>query len=236
MKIWRRGKSFDFPFFVVFMLFTLPLMGQNSEIGIGIGGLSYTGDLQRGYKILENRPAGTIFYRQTFSNALGIRGGITAGALVGSDKNPMDDFADVRNAEFDLFIVEGAVTLEYNFLDFLDAKSWTNYSPYFFIGVGAFTFFGDEGRGNSYRRIQPVVPLGVGMKFLLNPRWQLGAEFGARKTFFDYLDNISEFEVAASKKGQNYQYGNQYDQDWYYFLGFTLSYTFYTVPCPFSPN
>lgn len=236
MRLWLRGKSIDFPLFVICMLLTLPSFAQNSEVGIGLGGLSYTGDLQRGYKVLENRPAGTAFYRHTFSNAVGVRGGILFGKLIGSDDNPIDEFAELRNNYFDVMVLEGAVTLEYNFLDFLDSKSWTNYSPYFFIGVGAFTFFGDENRGNSYRKIQPVVPLGVGMKFLLDPRWQLGVEFGARKTFFDYLDNISGFDAVASKKGQNYQYGNQYDQDWYYFLGVTLSYTFYTIPCPYSPN
>ncbi|MFW5726922.1 MAG: DUF6089 family protein, partial [bacterium] len=28
-------------------------------------------------------------------------------------------------------------------------------------------------------------------------------------------------------------YGNQHDNDWYYYLGFTLNYTFYTIPCPY---
>ncbi len=235
MKLLSRGKSGGFPLFMFLLIFSFPMMGQNSEIGIGLGGLSYTGDLQRGYKLLQNRPAATIFYRHTFSNAVSVRGGFTGGQLIGSDENPIDDFAAARNTAFDLWMLEGAVTIEYNFLDFLHSKSWTNYSPYFFAGVGAFTLFGEESRGNKYRKIQPAIPFGVGMKFLLDPRWQLGVEFGARKTFFDYLDNVSEFDEALSKKGQNYQYGNQHDQDWYYFVGVTLSYTFYTVPCPFAP-
>lgn len=235
MKLDCLGKSLGFPFFVAFMLFTLPLVGQNRDIGIGLGGLSYTGDLQRGYKVLENRLAGTVLYRYTFSNAVSVKGAITGGLLQGSDASPMDEFAAARDASFDIMLLEGAVTLEYHFLNFLDSKSWANYSPYFFAGVGAYTFFGDEARGNTYRRVQPVIPFGVGVKYLLGPRWQLGLEFGARKTFFDYLDNISEFDPALSKKAQNYQYGNQYDDDWYYFLGLTVSYTFYQVPCPYLP-
>lgn len=235
MKVWCWGKSFGFPFFVFFMISALPLAAQNMDIGVGIGGLNYTGDLQRGYKILENRPAATIFYRRTFSNAVSVRGAITGGQLQGSDSEPMDDFSAARNAAFDIFLLEGAITLEYHFLNFLDPKSWTNYSPYFFAGIGVFTFFGDESIGNSYRKIQPAIPFGVGMKYLIDERWQLGIEFGARKTFFDYLDNTSAHNPDLSKKGQNYQYGSEYDKDWYYFLGLTLSYTFYTIPCPYAP-
>lgn len=235
MKLLSRGKSGGFPLFMFLIFFSFPMLAQNSEVGIGLGGLSYTGDLHRGYKFLQNRPAATIFYRQTFSNAVSVRGGFTGGQLIGSDEKPIDDFAALRNNAFDFWMLEAAITIEYNFLDFLHAKSWTNYSPYLFLGIGAFTKFGDEPRGDKYKKIQPAIPLGVGMKFLLDPRWQLGVEFGARKTFFDYLDNVSEFDEALSKKGQNHQYGNQFDQDWYYFVGVTLSYTFYTVPCPFAP-
>lgn len=236
MKLLYWGKSYGFPFFVVLMTFALPSLAQNKDVGIGIGGLNYTGDLQQRYKILENRPAGEIFYRYTFSNAVSIRGSIMGGMLQASDKKPMDDFAAARNTAFDLILLEGTVTLEYHFLNFLDPKSWTNYSPYFFGGIGVFTFFGDEDKGNTYRKIQPVIPFGVGMKFLLDERWQLGLEFGARKTFFDYLDNTSGFDPSVSKKGQGYQYGNQYDKDWYYFLGLSVSYTFYQIPCPHYPN
>ena len=232
MKLGNLGKSCGFPFFVIFILSVTPVLGQNADIGIGLGGLSYTGDLQRNYKILENRLAGNIFYRYTFSNAVSVRGAITGGKLQGSDDKPYDDFASLRNTRFDIFLLEGAVTVEYHFLNFLDSKTWINHSPYFFAGVGAFTFFGDLEKG---RKIQPVIPVGVGLKYLLDERWQLGLEFGARKTFFDYLDDVSEFDASLSKRSQGYQYGNQFDQDWYYFLGLSVSYTFYQIPCPYAP-
>lgn len=236
MRLSLGGSAYIPVFFVVFILFSQTASAQNRDIGIGLGGLSYTGDLQHQYRLVENRPAGNIFYRHTFSNALSVRGAITGGMLQASDQRPIDDFAAARNASFDIILLEGAVTLEYHFLDFLNSKSWVNYSPYFFGGVGVFTFFGDEDKGNTYRKIQPVIPFGIGMKYLLNEYWQLGVEFGARKTFFDYLDNISGHDPNFDKKGQNYQYGSQYDKDWYYFLGLSISYTFYQVPCPFNTN
>jgi hypothetical protein len=45
------------------------------------------------------------------------------------------------------------------------------------------------------------------------------------------LDNISE----GNPRDKNYQYGNPNDNDNYYFLGITLTRTFYNIPCPTNP-
>jgi hypothetical protein len=52
-----------------------------------------------------------------------------------------------------------------------------------------------------------------------------------RKTFFDYLDNVSGREGLT----KNYKYGTPSDNDHYYFLGITLTRAFYTIPCPTNP-
>jgi hypothetical protein len=69
------------------------------------------------------------------------------------------------------------------------------------------------------------------MKYVLNPKWYVSLEFGMRKTFFDYLDNLSSIDT----RKKSYNYGNAFDKDAYYFLGVTLTRTFYTIPCPTSP-
>jgi hypothetical protein len=56
-------------------------------------------------------------------------------------------------------------------------------------------------------------------------------EISARRLFFDYLDNISDNDVTL----KNYQYGNRFDNDSYFFMGLTLTRTFYDIPCPKSP-
>jgi hypothetical protein len=77
-----------------------------------------------------------------------------------------------------------------------------------------------------------MIPFGVGFKYVLNPKWYVGIEFGMRKTFFDYLDNISGSDDRIK---QGYQFGNPNDNDHYYYLGLSLTRTFYSIPCPTNP-
>jgi hypothetical protein len=204
--------------------------GQGTEIGGGIGGISYTGDLNRGYDLLQNRPAFTVFHRTNMSDFFSFKVGITAGKLVGSDrKTGIDAFADQRNDSFDMFLLEASGVMEYHFLDWKSNKSLIRWTPYVFGGVGVMFMSGQQNKPEEYSNVQPVIPFGVGFKYILNPKWYIGVEGGARKTFFDYLDNVSEGNQAL----KNYQYGNVNDNDMYYFVGFTVNYAFYTIPCPF---
>jgi hypothetical protein len=69
------------------------------------------------------------------------------------------------------------------------------------------------------------------MKYVLNPRYYVAFEFGMRKTFFDYLDNVSD----ADPSRKNYRQGNPNDYDNYFFTAITLTYTFYDIPCAKNP-
>ena len=76
--------------------------------------------------------------------------------------------------------------------------------------------------------------MGAGFKYRFLKKFTLGIEAGARKTFLDYLDGISD----ADQRVKDYQYGNPKDDDWYFFTGISLSITVFNIPCPFSytPN
>jgi hypothetical protein len=76
-----------------------------------------------------------------------------------------------------------------------------------------------------------MLPLSLGVKFLLSPVWTVNFEISARKTFYDYLDNVSEEEI-TDKRNTNFQFGNWGDNDWYYFIGAGVSYVFWQVDCP----
>jgi len=93
-------------------------------------------------------------------------------------------------------------------------KGWRNVqiTPYMFGGIGVIWFnpraqgpdgrwhslqpLGTEGQGlypsrKKYSRIQPVIPLGIGVKWMVDRNWLVGIEYGVRKTFTDYLDDVS---------------------------------------------
>ena len=208
------------------------ILGHRSEIGFGFGTFNYTGDLVRTYNLASSKPAGTVFYRSNISNVISLRTSITAGKIGASDtRKPIDAFATKRAASFDLFLFEAAGTFEYHFLDWRDSKRKLRFTPYLFAGAGLFGISGVQQKSAEYSNIQMAIPFGGGMKYVLNPKYYIAFEFGIRKTFFDYLDNVSDGNPSI----KNYQYGNSFDYDNYFFTGITLTYTFYDIPCPGSP-
>jgi hypothetical protein len=216
---------------IISMSLCLAAYGQRSEVGFGIGTFNYTGDLAKNYDFRNSRPAATLFYRSNISKVISFRIGATAGKLAGSDKRPEDAFAAERNAAFNIFLFEASGVMEYHFLNWRDEKIMYRYSPYLFAGLGLFGMSGNQSKPEQYSNVQGAIPFGLGIKYIVNPKWYVAAEFGARKTFFDYLDNVS----AGDGRTKNYQYGNPNDNDSYYFLGFSVTRTFYVIPCPTNP-
>ena len=218
-------------FLLVFVSPVTRLLAQRSEIGFGLGTFNYTGDLSRTYNFLNSKPAATVLYRSNMSKVVSFRAAITGGKIGASDRRPIDAFARQRNASFNLFLMEASTVIEYHFLNWRDTKHILRYTPYLFGGLGLFSISGNGNKTSAYSNVQGAIPFGVGIKYIINPKWYLALEFGARKTFFDYLDNIS----VGDRRSKNYQYGNPFDNDAYYFLGVSVTRTFYDIPCPTNP-
>lgn len=210
--------------------FLQPAFGQRSEVGFGLGTFNYTGDLVRFYNFKYSKPAGTVFYRSNLSNVVSFRTAITAGK-VGASEVPIDAFASKRKASFDLFLLEASMAMEYHFLNWRETKRFVRFTPYFFAGIGLFGISGNPEKTEEYSNVQLALPFGGGIKYVYNPKWYFSLEFGVRKTFFDHLDNIS----AGQPDLKNYQYGNPNNNDNYYFLGVSITRTFYDIPCPKNP-
>jgi hypothetical protein len=127
--------------------------------------------------------------------------------------------------------MELSAVMEYHFLNWRDNRHMIRFSPYLFGGLGLFGMTGNKSKPEEYSNIQGALPFGVGFKYIYNPKWYFSLEFGPRKTFFDYLDNVS----VGRQTNKNYQYGNPSTNDAYYFLGVTVTHTFYDIPCPTNP-
>ena len=203
---------------------------QSSEVGFGLGTFNYSGDLVRGYNFKYSKPAATVFYRANLSRVVSFRVAITGGQI-GASEEPIDAFADTRDASFDLFLLEASTVMEYHFLNWRDTKRFVRFTPYLFGGLALFGISGEAEKTAEYSNVQAAIPFGLGLKYVYNPKWYFALEFGARKTFFDYLDNISY----GDSRYKNYQYGNPNDTDVYYFLGISITRTFYNIPCPTNP-
>lgn len=218
-------------FSALFFFSISELRAQRSEIGFGIGTLNYTGDLVRNYHVSYSKPAVTAFYRSNISKIVSFRAGLLIGKMGASDSKPIDAFAAKRNYSFNITLVEASTMMEYHFLDWRDDKYFVRFTPYVFAGVALFGISGHANKPTEYSNVQGAIPFGMGVKYIMNPKYYLSLEFGMRKTFFDYLDNVSE-DPSGRK---NYQYGNPNNNDNYFFLGLSITRTFYNIPCPTNP-
>lgn len=205
---------------------------QFLEYGGGVGMLNYSGDLDRGYPMDNLRFGIRAFHRMNLSDIVAVKYALGYGKVAGSDSQPIDAFAKIRNRSFERGVFEGTLTFEYNFLDYKADHSPIRWSPYLFGGVGFARIFGERTR--DYNKIQPIMPFGLGFKHLIGKQFALGLEIGLRKTFFDELDEVSDGDLAI----RDFTYGNPEDNDWYSFTSFSLSYIIYKIPCPFRyiPN
>ncbi len=213
---------------------------NTSELGIGVGGTNYKGEISPQYQWQNNRPAVTVFYRRDISAPITLRGGLTFGGLRANDANvegvnggvpPLQGY---RQVSLRGSVLELSAVAEYNFLDYHQRSDQhrVHVSPYLFGGVAGFYLNTTVESQNT--ALQPdfnrkggmvslAIPAGAGLKIALSQHLNLGVEMGVRKTFSDQLDHLGD---------QNSLYVNPHDKDWYYYNGVSLSYTFYKIRCP----
>jgi hypothetical protein len=233
MTLLGKFSSLSVGFLVILTITTgYAQITQRSEVGFGLGTFNYTGDLVRTYNFAFSQPAATVFYRANISKVVSFRTSLTFGKLGASDTRvPIDAFSVQRKASFNIFLTELSGVYEYHFLDWRDDRRRLRFTPYLFAGLALFNIVGNPPKTAQYSNVQMSIPFGGGIKYILNPKYYMAVEFGVRKTFFDYLDNISDGDPSV----KNYQYGNKFDYDNYFFLGITLTRTFYDIPCPTNP-
>lgn len=218
----------------LFVTVTLSSSAQFLEFGGGVGASHYTGDLTGYPRVEKTQPGATGILRLNLSNIVSFKTSLSYLQIAGDDSSPADVLGEQRNHSFKHRIWELSSVFEYHFLSYRSDKSRNKWAPYAFLGLGFAYIGGVEDTYEDFRSLQFVVPMGAGVKYELTKRLTLGGEIGARKTFTDYLDGISDGDIRI----KNYQYGNPNDQDWYFYTGINLTYVLYKIPCPFPyvPN
>lgn len=241
---------------------------RGSEVGIGLGAGYYLGELNRkGHFSYATKPAAGLFYRYNVNPRFSYKANLVFGTLIGDDSRTGIPASIQRNAHFKSAVNELAAEIEFNFLNYVIGNHKTYFTPFVFGGIGFFRMnpkaqagnnwvalqpLGTEGQGTSlsgdkpYKLFQPCLPFGVGVKAWIASRIGLTVEWGWRKTFTDYIDDISKQYVdptiLAAENGQMAAYmsdtsltpdnvsnvgkqrGDSSDKDWYSFALITLSF------------
>ena len=256
---------------LLLVVFTVPLLAnaQNFHFSGRFGLAGYQGDLKaHSVSLSQSKLMGSIGARYDLSEHVTARSYVTLASLQADDKKGTSVMQQ-RNLNFKTKLLDWELTAQYNFFS-LNDRWWT---PYVFAGIGIYHFnpytkdtannkyylksLSTEGQGfmqdfKEYKLTQFSVPLGIGADYSLNEDMRIGLEFGYRKLFTDYLDDVSRNYVdeasLLSARGQTavdlawrgdeikpapypaggFVRGNSKQKDGYYYvaLTFTVRYFF----------
>lgn len=194
---------------------------QEGEFGIGLGAGHYFGDLNTRAHLNRPKFAAGVFFRKNFGNYIALRVAGNFAQLGYSDVyNTHNEFMRRRNLSFNTKIWELAVQGDFNFYHFMPGDPDFRWTPYVTLGVSVFNYdpyaflngqkyflrqLGTEGQGldttfkrTPYSSMAIGIPFGIGVKYSINERINLGFEIVHRFTNTDYLDDVSTTYVDPS--------------------------------------
>lgn len=192
------------------------------EIGGGLGMSSYMGDANKNNPISGLHPSFGAIFRKNINFRWAMKANLLMGGVNGNTKNSDNVYFGNASAEFKRNFIELGAQMEFNFLPYSDKYSYLNTSktaPYVMAGLGFTLAPGDE----TFFGLN--FPVGVGVKYKVKNRINLGLEYSVRKLFNDGFD-------APNKSGFNMD--NPYrlnggilkNRDWYTVLMFSITWDF----------
>jgi len=230
-------------------------------VGVFGGGINYQGDLKpNSFTFQHSHPVLSLSIRKPLNRWFSLRTGGLVGKIEAADKHNRE-YLRFRNLSFASSIKELYGVLEIDLLDFTSKK----FTPYVHGGGALFHFnsytiyngervflqpLSTEGQGlaayperKPYKSTQFTLAFGGGFRFAVSNCTSLSVEFNQRKTFTDYLDDVStgyiDQNVLFTSRGQlavdvayrtdeyngapypavEEQRGTPTEDDWYYFIG-----------------
>lgn len=248
------------------------MWAQFLELGGMFGVSNYRGDLSNNSVSLylrETHGSFGLFGSYHLSDVFAVRLSGQYALLSGRDANAPSEAIRERNLSFRSMLIEGALVGEVYIPGFDPYNLNKPLSPYLFAGFAGAYFnpqaeyadewvalqpLGTEGQGmpgfeKPYNKVAFSIPFGLGVKFAVTDLLNVGLELGLRRSFSDYLDDVSgsyvSFEtllagngpLAAALGNRTGEYlgtepvfvetgtprGDQARGDWYYIMGITLS-------------
>ena len=188
------------------------------EIGGGVGFLGYLGDYNN-VLTRDLQPMATLLVRRNLNPYMGLKLAASFGKLKGDERDVKTVYPStgVTPYSFSRTLTDVSLTYEYNFWpygtghDYYGAKRLT---PFVFLGLGG-TYAGGDGSSVFTAN----VPIGLGLKYKVGQRMNVGVEWAMHFSMSDKLDGRNDpYGITSSGMFKN--------TDCYSVLQLTLSYSF----------
>lgn len=185
---------------VLFIGIISPIKMLSQEYKYEIGGTAgtsfYMGDANKTKLYLHSGISGGVLFRYNINFHWAVKANFIAGHVSGNSKNSSNIFPFEQETSFSRAFKELGAQVEFNFLPYSDKYSYIGtkpYSPYVFAGTGL-TYASGE---NNF--IGMNMPMGIGFKYKLRNRVNIGIEFSMRKLFADHFDDIDNpYDIKSS--------------------------------------
>jgi len=187
--------------------------GSSQEIGYQIGTSYYIGDLNPSnpFKSRFHLAQGG-FYRTNINSRIGVRFQVMNSTVEAWDTDSDNSWALNRNLHFRNNITEFSIQAEINYIEHVLGNPKHRFSGFLTAGFAYFTHdpeasdihgnwhplqpIGTEGQGfiegvDIYKLGGFAMPYGIGFKVNLGTSLSFQLEWGMRKTWTDYLDDVS---------------------------------------------
>ncbi len=237
------------------------------ELGGFVGISNYHGDLAPKIVWKESKPAVSVAGKRNFTPFLSYRIQLGYNAISGTDANFSEN--KYRNLNFRSDIWELGNLFEFNFQPF-GVNVLNKNSTFYLAGGLNFMLFNPkalkngekhrlqplrtEGQAKGYALLQPTIPMGAGIKWSPNRRLVFSVEGLWRKTFTDYLDDVSgnypDYKTQRDNRGllsaelshahtlngnppalAGTPRGEQHLKDWFFTISIGISYRFVPLIC-----
>jgi hypothetical protein len=215
------------------VLFTTQIQAQLlNEIGVFVGGTNYSGDIGREYYVFPNKLGGSIIYKRNMNSRVSVRGAYSYLPIKADDQNSSNLIRQTRGPDgkgyrFNNTIHELSFGMEINFVDYDVLSRYEAATPYIFIEISGFKYNVAQDYLTTKYKISYAIPFGVGYKSKITDYLGYAVEIRGHYTFVDDLD-YNDFNNSDLIK---LRFGNPNTNDWYFFTGVSLTYSFGRPNC-----
>ena len=185
---------------------------QSKTLGLTVGTGYYLGELNStGHFQGRLQPGVGGFLRFNVNRRFAVRAALNRTTLLYYDADARDPWQVNRNLHFKNSITEGAVVAEFNYSRYQIGNTKDRFAGYLFAGLSLYSHMpqaeidgiwyelqplGTEGQGTTaggdrYATTGFAVPFGFGFKLNLGHFSALNLEWGMRRTWTDYLDDVA---------------------------------------------